>query len=253
MERKIDRQSTYKKYKGKMHFMLFLLVIPAVLMLGSFLILYLGDIINMMHLGTLYITLLIGYVILVFVLAPKLQYNKMYANYSRLLINEPKLFKCNDQLYTTAWINGLKKDGYTLVQEDLNHMILCKHHKKLPKIVGSDQALVFLVIAKNSEFDFYGDEVDRGIQTYYMNHKEHEKVIKRITLQFKKYDMIDDKVRREIETIILYEAGQQVLINLSFAFDNKDGVFGLDPGNWYPNRYAYFAFTESKRICDIKE
>lgn len=177
----------------------------------------------------------------------------MLANYSRLLIKEPKLEKCNDHLFTTSWIDHLKNDGYELVQEDMKHVLLCKYHKKLPKISNSEPTLVFLVVAKNKDFDFYGDEVDKGTQYYYMNHNDHEKVIKRVTLQFKKYDMIDDKARQEVETAILYETGKQTLVNLTFIYNDKGGLLTLDPDGWYPNRYAYYAFKESKRICDIKE
>lgn len=253
MERKVDRQATYNTYKRKKNYILFLLIVPGILMLGSFLLLYLNQMIDMLNLSTIYLPLLIGYMILIFILAPKLQYNKMFTSYSRMLINEPKLFKCHDQLYTPSWINSLKKDGYAVVQEDSNHVLLCKYHRKLPKIANSDEALVFLVIAKNVDFDFYGDEIDQGVQTYYINHKEHEKVIKRLTLQFKKYDKLDDKAKEEIETVILYEAGKQVLINLTFAYDSNNQLLGLNPGNWYPNRYAYYIFHEFKRICDIKD
>ncbi|MCH4889696.1 hypothetical protein EZV73_19090 [Acidaminobacter sp. JC074] len=197
--------------------------------------------------------LLMGYLILIFALTPKFLYYKMHVNYAKLLINEPKLEKCNKHLFSTAWIDHLKKDGYELVQEDLRHLILCKHHNKLPKLNNSEASLVFLVIAKQDDFDFYGDEVDQGIQAYYMKHKDYEKVIKRITLQFKKYDMINEKAREEVETAILYEAGKHTLINLTFIYDNKGGLLGLNPGDWYPSKYAYFAFKECKRICDIKD
>ena len=87
-----------------------------------------------------------------------------------------------------------------------------------------------------------------------MKHKEYEKIEKRITLQFKKYDTIDEEATEEVETAILYQTGKQITINLTFIYCNdKPTVYGLNPENWYPNRYTYFAFKECKRICDIKE
>lgn len=252
MERKIERQLNYKKYKRKMNSILFLLILPAILLLGSFLVLYLTKIVSIIHLGTVYIPLMIVFLMMVLVMAPKLSYNKMYADYTRLLLNEPLLHKNCNHLFTTSWIEQLKNDGYELVQEDMRHMLLCKHHKKLPGVAHADPTLVFIVIAKVKSFDFYGDEVDNGTQAIYMKHKEYEKIDKRITLQFKKYDTIDDKAREEVETAILYQAGKQALINLTFVYC-EDTLMGLNPGDWYPNRYAYFAFTEYKRICDIKE
>lgn len=252
MERKTDRQLTYNTFKRKKNSILFLLIIPAIIMLGSFLILYFGNLVNKVHLGTIYIPLMIIYIIMVLVLTPKLYYYRMHADYARLLINEPKLHDSKKQLFTTLWIDQIKSDGYQLVQEDMRHLLLCKHYKKLPTSPHSEETLVFIAVAKNKDFDFYGDEIDHGIQAFYMKHKAYEKIEKRITLQFKKYDAVDEKVTEEVETAILYQTKRQVLVNLTFAYI-KDSVLGLNPIKWYPNRYVYFAFTEFKRLCDIKE
>ena len=254
MERKIDRQLTFNKYKKKMISILFLLIIPAIIMLGSFLVLYLNNMVSVKHLGTIYMPLLILHLILVNIMAPKLRYNKMHMDYTRLLLREPKLYKSQKQLFTSSWIEWLKAGGYGLVQEDMKHILLCKHYKKLPGLSQSDPTLVFVIIAKNKDFDFYGDEIDQGIQTFYMKHKEYEKIDKRVSLQFKKYDTVDEIAVEEVETAILYQAGKQILINLTFIYCNdKDSIFGLNPSKWYPNRYTYFAFAECKRLCDIKE
>lgn len=198
--------------------------------------------------------LTIGYLILIFNLIPKLYYNKMYADYTRLLINEPQILECRNKLFTTAWIDQIKRDGYDLVQEDMKHILLCKYYKKLPGISSSDRTLAFIVIAKTDSFDFYGDEIDNGVQAFYMKHKDYEKIDKRVTLQFKKYDQLDEQAIEEIEKAILYQAGKQVLINLSFVYNSdKQSLSGLNPNGFYPNRYAYFAFSECKRLCDIKE
>jgi len=254
MERKIDRQTTYNTYKRKKNSILFLLIIPAIIMLGAFLVLYLNKILSMIHLGTIYMPLMILYLIWVFIMTPKLYYNKMYTDYTRLLLNEPKLLKSSNQLFTTSWIDYLKSDGYELVQEDMRHILLCKYYKKLPNSSHSDETLVFIVIAKHKSFDFYGDEVDNGMQAFYMKHKAYEKVNKRITLQLKKYDMIDEKAKEEVESAILFQAGKQILVNLTFVYcPDEASLLGLNPKDWYPNRYTYFAFNECKRICDIKE
>ncbi|MBN2796515.1 MAG: hypothetical protein JXR88_13990 [Clostridia bacterium] len=208
----------------------------------------------MTNLGTALIPLLILYLILVFVMTPRLYYNRMYSDYMRLLINKPKELESNLQLFTSEWIDLLKRDGFELAQEDLKHLLLCKYYKKLPGMSHSDETLVFIVVAKNKSFDFYGDEVDQGMQSFYMNNKMFEHVSKRITLQFKKYDTIDKKAQEEVETAILYQAGKRTLVNLTYIYlDEKNTVYGLYPEDWYPNRYAYFAVNECKRICDIKE
>lgn len=208
----------------------------------------------MNDLGAILIPFFILYLILLFIMTPRLYYNRMYADYMRLLVNEPKALKSNQELFTSSWIDLINQDGFELVQEDLKHVLLCKYYKKLPGMKHSDEALVFLVVAKSKDFNFYGDEVDHGMQTFYMKNNMFEHVSKRITLQFKKYDTIDEKAQEEVETAILYQAGRQTLVNLTYIYTEKENtVYGLYPKDWYPNRYAYFAVIECKRICDIKE
>jgi hypothetical protein len=254
MGKEIDRQVTYNKSKRKLKFFLFLLVTPSILMIGAFIILYYGNVLSLTDLGTVYIPLMIGYLVLIAYLSPKIRYNKMYNDYNRFLLNEPRFYKTRKQLLTTTWIEQLKKDGFKLAQEDMRHIILCKHYDKLPAIKKSDETLLILVIAKCNDFDFYSDEVDQGMEAFCLKHEAYQKVSKRITLQFKKYSAIDKEATEEVETAILYQVGNQTLVNLTFAYvESKNAMYGLNPDKWYPNRYAYFAFSEYKRICDIKE
>lgn len=204
--------------------------------------------------GTIYLILLLCYLGLVFFVTPRLHYYNMHTDYSRILVNEPELKKARKQLYTTSWLDRLKKQGYEVVQEDLKHIMFCKYFNKLPNLRNSDPTLVFITVAKNNTFDFYSDEVDQGLAATYMMHKSYEKVTRRITLQFKKYDKINEKAIKEVETAILYQAGRQSVINLSFVYeDSKQILLRLNTGGWYPNKYVYFAFDECKRLCDIKE
>lgn len=254
MDKKIDRKKELNGYERKRNFVLFLLFVPALVIIISFLILYFLETLELTHLVTIYIPLLIIDIIIVFLLAPKLYLYNMYVAYSKLTLSDPQFLKTGRQLFTTTWIEQLKTDGYTLVQEDMKHMLLCKYHKKLPHLPNSDKTMVFITIAKNNRFDFYSDVIDNGVQAVYMKNKKYQKINKQITLQFKKYDIIDEEANTEIKSAILYQAGKQVLVNLSFGYQKeKSSVYCLKPNGSFPNKYVYFAFMEFKRLCGIKE
>lgn len=254
MDSKIDRQQTYKKYKRKRNLILFLLVIPAVAILASMAVFYFLEVVNMTDLITIFLPLLFADFMMVFLIAPKIHLYKMQLDYARLTLKKPHYLKVNSMLFTTKWIDKLKNDGYDIVQEDIRHMLLCKYYKKPPRMANADSTLVFITIAKSNEFDFYGDEIDNGIQSVFVNNKKYQKIDKLITLQFKKYDTINDEAITEIQSAILYQVGKQRIVNLSFGYiKNKTSVYCLNTDNWYPNKYVFFAFAEFKRLCDVKE
>lgn len=254
MDKEIDRTEELNGYKRKRNLILFLLFVPALVIIVSFLILYFLETLELTHLVTIYIPLLIIDLVVVFWLAPKLYLYNMYVAYSKLTLSDPQLLRTDRQLFTTSWIDQLKNDGYELVQEDMTHVLLCKYYKKLPHLPNSDKTMVFITIAKNNSFDFYSDVIDSGVQAVYLKNKKYQKINKQITLQFKKYDIIDEKADTEIKSAILYQAGKQVLVNLSFGYlKDKASVYCLNPNGSYPNKYAYFAFKELKRLCGIKE
>ncbi|MDX1357743.1 MAG: hypothetical protein R3232_02815 [Clostridia bacterium] len=253
MDKKIDRKKKFNEYKRKRNLILFLLFFPAMVIIGSAIAFYFLEIIKLTHLTAIYLPLIIADLIVVFFLTPKLHLYNMYVSYSELTLNEPHFLKAGMQLFTTSWIDQLKSDGYELVQEDMTHLLLCKFYKKLPHIPNSDKTLVFITIAKNNNFDFYGDTIDNGMQVVYMKNKKYQRINKQITLQFKKYDIIDEEANTEIESAILYHGGNQILINLSFGYQKeKTAVYCLNPNDRYPNKYVYFAFTEFKRLCGIR-
>jgi hypothetical protein len=254
MDKEINREKILEGYKRKRNFILFLLLAPALVIIGSALVFYFLETLELTHLVTIYLPLIIADFIVIFMVAPKLSMYNMYVAYSQLTLNQPHFLKTGKQLFTTSWIGQLKADGYELVQEDLTHLLLCKFYKKLPHLPNSDNTLVFITIAKNNGFDFYSEDIDNGMQAVYMRNKKYQKINKQITLQFKKYDIIDERANTEIESAILYQNGKQILINLSFGYQKeKASVYCLNPNGRYPNKYVYFAFKEVNRLCGIKE
>ncbi len=254
MDRKVKRQQTLDNYKRKRNSILFLLIVPAAVIIGSLIVFYFFNTFSLTNLITIYMLLIIADFIVISLLAPKLYLYKMHYDYAKLTLHEPHFLKAEKQLFTTTWIEELKNEGYEVVQEDIAHMLLCKLYKKLPNIPNSDKTLVFIVVAKNNSFDFYGDEIDIGIQSAYMNNVNYQKINKQVTLQFKKYDMINEDATTEIESAILYQTKSQVLVNLTFGYvKDKNSVYCINPAGWFPNRYVYFAFAELRKLCGIRD
>lgn len=241
-------ENTYRNYRRKRNLLLFFLIVPATIIMVSLVWLYTADVLLVDTLITIYLPLVVIDLIVVYTLQPKITLYSMYCDYTLMLEEEHKPFKTSQKLFTTKWINEFKKDGYIVSQDQQSYVLLYKYSKKLEGIVNSGSTVVFIVIAKNSSLDFYGDEIDLGIQAVYLNHEEIRKAAKRITLQFKKYDLLDELSKKEIESSILFNSGAQRIINLTLGyFDSSQTAYSICPTKRYPNKYVYYACQEIQK------
>lgn len=248
------KENRYNKNRRKRNKYLFLLVVPAFILVSTMIIFYSTSLLNLDTLVTIYLPLMVLDFFLITYIQPHLALVSMKVDYDLLTLEDNDPMKTTTKLFTTSWINTLKKDGFTLSQDHPTHLLLYKFYKKLPKIANSDKTLVFIIIAKNNDFDFYGDEIDRAMQAVYMNNEELQKINKQITLQYKKFNEIDDNVVNEVESAILYKVGRQRMINLTIAYlEEKQSIYCLCPEKRYPNKYVYFACQEIKRLSNVKE
>ncbi len=178
----------------------------------------------------------------------------MYYDYALMALEDHEPMKTTKKLFTQEWINSLMKDGFIVAQDHQSHLLLYKFHKKIEGLPASDKTLVFVNIAKIDSFDFYSDEIDKAMQAVYIHNKEVQKVNKQITLQFKKYNQLDESTKSEVEAAVLYRSGKQRLINLTIAYlDEMQSIYCMCPEKRYPNKYVYFACQEIKRLSNVKE
>jgi len=245
---------TYRNYRRKRNLLLFFLIVPTTIIMSSMIYLYSANILITDTLVTIYLPLVILDLILVFALQPKISLYNMYCDHTSLLEEHHELEPSSKKLFTTSWINDFKNNGYTVSQDHQSYMLLYKYSKKLEGISGSDETVVFVVIAKQNSFNFYGDDIDHGIQAVYMNNKSFQKTSKQIVLQFKKYEQFTDTAKEEIEAAILFKSGKQRIINLTVGyFEDTQTVYSICPIRRYPNKYVYFACQEIRTYSYPKE
>ena len=248
------KENNYTKYRRKRNLYLFLLIVPTVLIISSLLVFYAFDVVTTETLVTIFFPLLLLDFIKIVIIAPKLNLYSMYADYALLTLEEHKPMKTEQPLFTTSWIEGIKKDGFAVAQDHSTHMLLYKFHNKIEGIANSDKTLVFINIAKNESFDFYSEEIDNAMQAVYMHNKDFQKTNKQITLQFKKYNQLDEKAKTDAESAVLFKSGRQRLINFTIAYlDDLQSIYCICPKKRYPNKYVYFACQEIKRLSNVKE
>lgn len=193
-------------------------------------------------------------VLLIIYLYPRITIYNMYYDYSSMLLEDHKPIRTKKKLLTQEWVNEMILAGYKLVEDHQDHILLYKYHKKLEGMASSDKTLVFVNIAKTDSFDFYSEEIDKAMQAVYINNEEVQRVNKQITLQFKRYNRLDEKAKADAEAAILYHSGRQQLINLTVAYlESTQSIYCICPKKRYPNKYVYYACQEIRRLSHVKE
>lgn len=248
------KQENFDKYRRKRRNTLFLLIFPTTIIVTTFLLFYTLKILPGDTTITIFFPLLLLNAVLIIYLQPKIALYSMYYDYALMVLEDHKPMKTKIKLLSQEWVNFLLKDGYILAEDHQDHILLYKYHKKIEGLANSDKTLVFVNIAKTDTFDFYNDEIDKAMQAVYIHNKEVQKVNKQITLQFKKYNQLDEKAKSDAEAAVLYRSGKQRLINLTIAYlEDSQSIYCMCPKERYPNKYVYFACQEIKRLSHVKE
>lgn len=248
------KQQNFDKYRRKRRNTLFLLIFPTTIIVASFIIIYSLRLLDTTNTITIFFPLLLLNAVLIIYLQPRIALYSMYYDYALMVLEDHKPMKTRKELFTQNWISGLVRDGFKVVEDHQDHILLYKYSKKLEGLASSDRTLVFVNIAKKESFDFYSDDIDKAMQAVYISNKEIQKVNKQITLQFKKYSHLDEKAKSEAEAAVLYRSGKQRLINLTIAYlEDIQSIYCMCPKKRYPNKYVYYACQEIKRLSNVKE
>ena len=244
----------FKKYSKKRNQLLFLLIFPTIIIFVSMYLVYISKIVLTDTLITIFLPVLIIDFISIVLIQPKLSLYSMYYDYSLLMIEDHVPKKTSKKLFTTSWINNFQKLGFKVAQDYQSYILMYQYYKKLEGVNNSDEVLVFITIAKNKDTDFYSEEIDHAIQSVYLSDKKYQKINKQITIQYKKFDSLDETVKEEVESAILFKSGKQRVINFTVAYlDDVQSIYCICPEKRYPNKYVYYACQEIKRLSHIKE
>lgn len=242
------------KYRLKRNKLLFGLIFPTVLLFSTLIPIYTLELLYIDTLITIYLPLLIIDLVSIIMLQPRLMLASMQYDYALMLSEHHEPQATSRKLFTTSWIANIQKKGFKVAQDHQSFMLMYQYYKKLDKIGSSDETIVFVVVAKQLDVDFYSTEIDHAIQSVYISDKKYQRVNKQITIQYKKYETLDESAKEEIEAAILFKAGKQKIINLTVGYlDDIQSVYCICPKKKFPNKYVYYACQEIKRLSFIKE
>lgn len=246
--------NTYNNYKRKRNVLLAFLVLPSLLLLGTFGVLYftVPSIRDLLY--SIYIPLLLVNLLLIIVVQPRFTLYTMLADYSYMAEQPREPIATKRPLFTDRWIDDLIKQGYTLSVDNQRYRIYYKYHKVLPGTKSSDETLSLIIIANNRLLDFYSVDVDRDIQAIYISNPQFQKINKQVALQFKRFDTLSDDVDAEVEQAIVYKAGKQQMVHFTIGYiSNQQAIYSIVPKTVFPNRYIYYASKELERVTYTKE
>ncbi len=242
-----------KHYKKKRNKILFFTLIPPVvfLILWAFFNFVLN--INPDILLSIYIPLIIGYLVYVNLLRGKLSYYSMYYDYYHMLTYQEGIQKVNGKLYTKSWLSQFETDGYTKTLETNDYIVYLQFLTKLKNVSKSGHVMNVVVVAKHKDVDFYNEELQKHVEEKLREYDEHDKVSKHLFFQFKRYEKIDDHAKNEINQIVNYKHNNQHLIHINIGYSNEQGMaYFLCPIKRYPSKYYYYSCQQIKKYSKIR-
>ncbi len=249
----INTQKKWYEMKKKRNLLLFFVFVPVIILVLSFLLMSYVFNWELDLIVTILLPLVLADLIFTLVMKNKITFYHMNVQYLAMLLEEVGPIKLRGRIFTASWINGLKDGGFQLANDEPDHMLYYQFSKKLQGIPNSGDVLLALVIAKESDFQFYQDAIDLEIKRVYEHEPKHFKTKKQIVFQFKRYDQLNSDSKEEISHIINFKSNQQYLIHITVGyFFDENMIYFVCPKHRFPNKYYYFACRYIKQLCGLK-
>lgn len=176
----------------------------------------------------------------------------MKYKYLNMVNNKRGPYNLKEEVLTQAWIDSLvKNEGFKLSSDAKDYSIYYKYIKSDREVAVIKKAMLVLVIAKNSNVNFYDDEIDRKIKRVYQN-SEYDKTEKHIVLQFKKYDELTDEAVREIDQIINFKSNRFHAVQIICGYiPTTKQIYFLEPKRKYPTKFYFYACNQIKKYTGV--
>jgi hypothetical protein len=249
----IDIQQSLKYYaKKRNYFLFFVTSFLLILGIGYFGFVELG--VNSDLIVTIYIPIVIAFLIYVIWYRQRYSYYIMQLEYFRMLNDAQGPMTVPRPIFTQSFIDTFKKDGFIEGLTEASFVLYYRFSKKVEGIVNSGQVLEVIVLAKHETVDFYSQDIDKAVQNLYLKYKDEKKVRKQIVLQFKKYTNFDEDAKFETDKIINFKAANNYLVHITVAYIPKQNqIYYLRPIKRYPNKFYYYASTQINKYCGLSE
>jgi hypothetical protein len=204
---------------------------------------------------TIMLPVVLGYLVLLLSLKGKLDYSVMNIKYHLMLEDENGTYKLSRKIFTEKWLEYLVNDSFTLFYDENNFSCYYKLNQKLENVILSGTALVIIIIAKDSKFDFYSPIIDKVVDHIYDSlDVKKRKIKKQIVLQYKKYEEPSKDTKKEIDRIICFRSKENYLINITIGYFPKyDQIYFLCPKTKYPNVFYHYGCNLIKNLSFVKE
>lgn len=229
-------------YKKKRNKILFFILSTLIMSLVLMALLYFVFKLEIDLIISLSLVLTIVLLVVINMFRNKLAFYTMNYQYLLMVSDNLGLIKISNKIFTKSWLNRFLTMGYEVGHEDNNFAIYYKFERKTKGLVGPGQTMIANVIAKKSDVDFYGDEVEAAINNLYNKYKEANKVRKQIVIQYKMYDDYNDKFKADIDKIIAFKERKNYIVNITVGYFPKlNSIYFLRPLKRYPNNVYYYA------------
>lgn len=242
-----------KFFKKKKNRTLFVLSFSFSLLLIAIIMILVKDLVNNEWVMTFYFLGLFAYLFFVVYIRSKLVVYTMNYYYHSMIEEDLGLLDVSRKLYTQSWLNQFKNAGFKQSYENNDFVLFHQFFKKIPNIGKTGYALVIFVVSKKENFDFYKNDVNIQVERLYDNYEYERRVKKQIIIQFKKYEQYSDDHKKELQEIINFKNGDQVVINFPVGYFVKENkVYYLRPSNKFYNKFHFYASNLIKEFTNSR-
>lgn len=247
----MDKPITLKKAQKEKNTILIVISFSFALIATTFLVLYLGRIVDEGLLLSFLLIISLGYLFLISYLRSRYIIASMHYDYLRMIHDDLGLIPIVSPLGTSDLDKSILETGHELLLDYTDFKVFYKLHSKISEIGKTGKVLTMYLVSDDMNFDFYSDKVSQAIDLVYQKLKVH--VSRQIIVQFKPYATFDLKAKEDIHRIINLVNGPMTIVQITAGyFSAENSIYYLRPKKRYPNRYYYYATKMIDSVVKLK-
>lgn len=249
MGRKIKPQTAEAKHYNKKRITLVVAALLSVaIVLVTSIILFFIDI-DIRHSSLIVILLLIGLLILVLWIKPKVMYYSMQYRYLLLLENAYKPYKVRET-FDQKWLDKIILSGFQYAYKHDVFDVLFRIRKTLEKkVFRTYHTLEMITIIKDNDIDFYSDLIEEQYRKIWIEHEAKKRISKQVIIQFKMYDTFTEDIKADLDRVIIFREGINYLISVNCGYFKDDQeIYFLHSNTYFPNLYYKYTVDRLKEL-----
>jgi cell division protein FtsL len=195
--------------------------------------------------------LLIGLLVVIFILKPKLMFYAMHYRYHMLLANSNQPQKVKTK-FDSEWIDNLLKLKFQYGAKHDYFDVFYRITKPIERSAfHANHILEIITVIKDNNMDFYSDQLNDEYKRLWVEHQAKYRISKQVIMQFKKYDDYHDSIKDDFDRVIAFNEGSNYFISINCGyFQNQRTLYYLHSDLFYPNLYYKYAVDLIKQITN---